>query len=135
MKKNLFQLAWASICHLRIEKEKKYTHFGNVLTKLASIYQLRTRQEKIKALKTFCWTQKKYFHDKVSLKNMEDKMLGSSLNLCSLNELGQVTTMEATKMDQKPSITDCVLKHGGTAKTVKRYQPDQNACVTMKSRS
>ena len=62
-------------------------------------------------------------------------MLGSSLNLCSLNELGQVTTMEATKMDQKPSITDCVLKHGGTAKTVKRYQPDQNACVTMKSRS
>ena len=105
----MFRLVWTIICHLRIEKENNI-HFGNVLTKLwACIYQLRTKWGEIKTPKTFCWTQNKYFHAevwKVSLKNTEDKSLAYSLNLCPLNELGQVTTIEATKMNQKPSKKD-----------------------------
>ena len=80
MKNNLFQLVWTIICDLRIEKEKKYFHFGNVLTNLwTSIYQLRTKQAKIKSPKTSCWTQNKYFQSeiwKTSQGNMEDKILG-----------------------------------------------------------
>ena len=45
------------------------------------------------------------------------------MNLCPLNELGQVTTMEAAKMSLELSIIDWVLKNGATVKTAKRCQP------------
>ena len=65
---------------LENRKWKKYFHFGNVLTNLwASIYQLRTKSEKIKTLKTSCWTKNKYFQYEVwktSQRNMEYKILG-----------------------------------------------------------
>ena len=56
----------------------------------------------------------------------------SSLNLYAPNRLAQITVLEATKVKQKPSMTDGVLKNGVTVKAVKNCQPVKNACVVRK---
>ena len=60
------------------------------------------------------------------------KSLTSSLNLCATNKLAQITVLEATKMKQKPSMTNGVHKTGATVKNVKRYQPVKDACAVTK---
>ena len=91
--------------------------YGSLLTKLwTSIYQLRTKYGKIKALKPFYEHIASIFtlkFEKFLWRIWKIKPSDSSLNLCPLNELGQVTTMEATKINQKPIIIDWVLKNGG----------------------
>ena len=50
------------------------------------------------------------------------KSSDSSLNLCPLNKLGQVTMIEATKMNQKPILIDRVLKNVTAVKSPTRCQ-------------
>ena len=81
----LFRLVWTITCHLWIEKEEKifvWERFNQTFNNSmlwTNIYQLRTKWRKIKTPNTFCWTQSQYFHAeiwKISLENMEDKILG-----------------------------------------------------------
>ena len=58
----------------------------------------------------------------------------SSLDLCAPAKLAQVTVLEASKMEQKSSMTNGVHQNGATVNNVKRYQPVKNAFVVMKFR-
>ena len=84
----MFQLVWTIIWHFRIEKEKKYFHFGNDLTNLwASIYQLRTKLKLWRLLaehKTSIFRPK---FEKLLWGIWKIKSLASNLNLCLLNQL------------------------------------------------
>ena len=68
--------------------------------------------------------------------NMENKILDIQFGpvLCAPTKLAQITALEATKMKQKPSMTDGVHQNGTPVKNVKRYQPVKNACAVMKFR-
>ena len=85
-------------------------------------------------------TQNKNFHAKawkVSLENTtawKIKSSTSSLDLCAPNKLAQITVLEATKMKQKSSMTNVVLKNGATVKNVKRCQQVKNPCAVRKFR-
>ena len=120
------RLAWTIICHLRIEKEKIYPfweHFNQTLNKyIPAEHKIRKKLWRLFAeRKASIFTPKS---EKFLWRIWKIKLLASSLNLCLLNQLGHVTTMEATKMNEKPSLIDWVLKNGATVKTTKRCQPD-----------
>ena len=94
MENNLFfRLVWTitSICHLRIEKEKRYFHSGNVLTKLYTKQVFISWGENKKKWKL----QRRLAEHKTSIFRLKfGKLLwriwkmkssASSLNLCPLN--------------------------------------------------
>ena len=68
--------------------------------------------------------------------NMENKILDFRFGpaLCAPTKLTQITALEATKMNQKSSMTDGVHQNGAPVKNVKRYLPVKNACSVTKFR-
>ena len=102
-------------------KTKTYICFGNVLNKLC----IKKQKEKRKTLKTFSWTQNTYFHAeiwKISVENMEDKILSFQFEPVSTKPTCPSYTVEATKI--KRSIINWLLESDVTVKTAKRFRPD-----------
>ena len=110
--KNTFHSFWRAIIWWKNKNLIKNSgDKSKLLTKLwTSIYQLRTTSGKTKTPKTFCLSQSKYFHTKILKISLEIKSSASSLNFCLLNQLTQVTTMEATKMNHRSSHWRCSVK-------------------------
>ena len=68
--------------------------------------------------------------------NMEKKILDFRFGpvLCAPIKFAQITTLEATKVKQKSSMTDGVHQNGAPVKNVKRHQAVKNACAVTKFR-
>ena len=68
--------------------------------------------------------------------NMANKILDFRFEpvLCAPTKLTQITVLEATKMNQKSSMTNGVRQNGAPVKNVKRYLPVKNACSVTKFR-
>ena len=68
--------------------------------------------------------------------NMKNKILDFRFGpvLCAPTKLAEITTLEATKMKQKSSMTDGAHQNSAPVKNVKRYQRVNNACAVTKFR-
>ena len=122
-------LVWTIICPLWIEKEKINIRFGNVLTKLWTIpcfEQVCTswerNKEKWKLRRLFTEHKASIFTTKFGKflwRILKIRSSASSLNLCPLNQLTQVTTMEVTTMNNRSSHQRCSVRKGVFRNSVK----------------